>query len=289
MFGGEVIQIQLGEPSNRLCTDLWKHEYSKDMSLFKKSDTPLLVALGTLEQNVQQINQTNPNYIPKISTWEGKSEIYHRPSSQLPCWMDSMPSSSNTWKEVFVPVAHGSPGIRDETFPFGYQELYNSVPKELVENKIRKLAEKCDSIQGFNFVSDSSTKFGALACKVMEDVRDDFPSQPIVFYDIASEEKKAVGKLNSLMFMSQSLNCVSMIVRGKELVQAPEYFSFVNQPLSSLRSEGYSLASLRSIMVPRKAMKVVNLEIGTDVSPSDFSSVSISKSERNYFKCSHSQ
>lgn len=120
---------------------------------------------------------------------------------------------------------------------------------EVMDERIRKYMEECDSAQGFQIITSSDDGFSGASATIVETLREEYGKKSILVFGVAGESTR-MSQVNQTLLMNSMHENEAIYVP----LHTPKAFSERLSPnLDSLyQTSAYLAAAIESITLPFK-------------------------------------
>jgi hypothetical protein len=128
--------------------------------------------------------------------------------------------------------------------------------REEIRDAIRKWAEECDKLRGFSAMAEDLSGFGGVASVSIEEINDEYPTQPVWVYSLRPSKDSATGMPSQVTRVSST--------QATADAEAARY-ALLNDALTTV-----SLANAVDAYVALSADAMVGKKVGTSALPGGF-------------------
>lgn len=180
-----------------------------------------------------------------------------------------------------------------ENYFIGYEEFKDLYSQDFFDNNLHKTLEECDSLQGFNIITDIDNAWGGFTSALLNELKDDLPKNTYFTWAFHEEDpySKAFDNQSPLKINKMSFNAVANKIRATANIseQSDLFFPlFSKQNLTNWEVGSYSCRlfdSLNSILqsnspTERKSMEyITNCLTSGDTSKNIISTMKINNAD----------
>ncbi|KAL3234553.1 Protein DML1 [Nakaseomyces bracarensis] len=276
--------------------------YFNDKSNDNRADKTILTH-PKIEKSAYQIaldNGTQPPKLNKENTkyWSDYSRMIYSPSS-LNILNDWYHNTENPNRPDYKKLGERS---FDKYF-VGYEEFKNNYLQDFFDNNMHRKLEECDSLQGFNIITDMDNGWGGFTSALLTELKDDLPKNSYFTWAFHEEDPytKAYDNKTPIKINKKSFGLVANKIRATANISENSdlFFPiFSNNNFSNWEVGSYSCLlfdSINSVLQSnypseRKSMEYLTncLTLG-DSSRNIMSSMKVNHNEglKNYSYYSH--
>ncbi|TPX34804.1 hypothetical protein SmJEL517_g02647 [Synchytrium microbalum] len=183
---------------------------------------------------------------------QGKQQQQPQHPIPPPSFSDILESSVRVWSDysklsyhpksiVQVPnYTHENPTTPFALYGAGRDVLSDvEFRDEVIDDRIRSFLEDCDSLQGFQVLTDVNNAFGGLTTSIMEALLDDMPKTTFMTFGVSETKDPVVGNLQD--YQKRMFENVNQIQCLRYLKDTSSIYIPVSSPLQSeLDPNGWS-------------------------------------------------
>jgi Tubulin domain len=235
LYSEEDIENQLVYNTPPLKINRSKHEknnYQKDLELLEED-----------ELDVEETPKTYSDHLTETTKlWSDYSGCYYHPLT----WNEIDAYTHDSTTAQFADFSQGVDVFESQDYGF-----------DLMEEKVRKFMEECDSPQGFQVLADADDAFSGFTHSLLQEIRQEYAKKTVMVYSLSksTRNQSVTGKVNQALLLNsveeEGVIYVPIKLPSQADLNADSWSKYLSPQFETMyQQSGYVAAAIDNISLP---------------------------------------